>query len=468
MLLTCRCVYGYSLFSPAPLIPIQPDGMELSVLYGPGILARLKLRSPIHDSMQAFFILNKDAKAKSIDSSALKKISGALQEQANKEIETSYLSFWKSCYGDILDQLQKKNMCIISPKQFLSLNGKDKSSKLNQTIKEYLKIVCQTISEQLFEEKPYHSLLTAKFSGRTTAQHNHLKEMKEKMTAVVDGSYKDGTKKGTFYTTIFSWDTKFYFQLQAEKEDFQAFSNFSIIKFYLHAKTSRPCTTLDVIHMGFHEIEILFDFMTSMFITDDIRDSYMGFLNSLKMDTNHFHPFWVSFRIMRPCYALASYLSEKYMEAFFAKDNPPSKANTNIDAYVKHNRHKPMKERLNTGFRLILLKTMMELPESLERHFSDYLAKFENNEYSFATIMKDYHKKEMEYVKRTYNQDDLPASEILCVKSNLEAFIMFYPYIVSKYLEKDENISQFFAGVQIDTNTGAINILKKEKKREPM
>jgi hypothetical protein len=105
MLLTCRCVYGYSLFSPAPLIPIQPDTMELSMLYGPEILARLKPRSPIHDSMRAFFILNKDAKAKSIDSSALKKISGALQEQANKEIETSYLSFWKSCYGDILDQL---------------------------------------------------------------------------------------------------------------------------------------------------------------------------------------------------------------------------------------------------------------------------------------------------------------------------------------------------------------------------
>ena len=95
----------------------------------------------------------------------------------------------------------------------------------------------------------------------------------------------------------------------------------SLFKFYQTTSNSNNSNaTLRGKCICKRELEVLFDFMTSLFMFQSMQNAFHSFFNTLAIDELLFHPFWLQYRLLNPCYALAHFLSEKYFVEFLKED----------------------------------------------------------------------------------------------------------------------------------------------------
>ena len=130
-------------------------------------------------------------------------------------------------------------------------------------------------------------------------------------------NHQDGL---AFWTKSYYYDTRFYFVLEKNETNENDISNLLLSQFYFQVKgKNQGAATFRTKGIHSREIETAFELMTSVFMVDFMPEAFKHFLNGL--DSNDLHPFWVSFKILWPCFILAEFLATKYWMYQFYVDN---------------------------------------------------------------------------------------------------------------------------------------------------
>ena len=220
---------------------------------------------------------------------------------------------------------------------------------------------------KIFSEDPLQADVKKNSSSDITEKtlQDHIKAIKP----------SGGNKGGTFFTSKFFWNSGFHGHLENPATKELDFTSLSLSWFYhLTMVTKKHNNTYRNKLIYCRQLEIVFDLFATIHLVDFMRGSFGTFLESITISSTDFHIYGLSFGILRPCFILADYLTEKYMHNLFDTDNgkkvKPKKLTSTKDENGKtvppdgiwhESKYTPGRNKLNCTIRCLLLDQAFRL-----------------------------------------------------------------------------------------------------------
>ena len=434
MVISTRPLYGFPLCDNTPLKFVPKKAHSAVELFEKRV-ARVKKNSPVHKTVKCVVILPKQRVGPDIQHEELRKISTDIQEKLNMAIKSGYLEFFSSTKNEIDAVFRKHKVTLCNATQFLrgSVSNKHDFFLLNQMkVKVHLN---KCVHDCFWSKEPTKDLIPGKKDNLRHELEPNLDEKKRKVFA--------------FWTNNWGYETVFWLPL---KDESNALSAGAIAE----KNCGNNCYngTWRKRSVPVMELVTIFEFFNAFHINEQMAPLYGRLFVTIDEQEDRFHPGWLLFYVLMPCYQLSNFLADKYFDEFAAKDNTKAKRPQSTSR---------ARTRLKIAMRCALLEQAIGFIEKYKSN--EYLDHFSN--LKFAKKLVDTHKQEYENIVNTKGKKQ-GVPEMMkhtMAKSDGDAFLLFYPTYVFEMFNNKGIKSSFFRKIGVTYSDESI-AFKKPKSRE--